>query len=115
SQYQKFLKRYGFPELLTIEGTPEVIRTVKRDIDDLGTLGLTTISDVGKRVEVQFDECLMCLECVNACPEKALTVMEGTDQPTIILDQSLCNGVACRRCERACPEKCFGLESFFIE
>jgi methylamine methyltransferase corrinoid activation protein len=115
SQYQAFLKRYGFPELLSIEGEPDVIRTVRRDIDDLGTLGLVTISDIGKRVEVKYDECLACLECVNACPENALTVLEDSQPPTVVLDQSLCNGVACRRCERACPEKIFGLENFFIK
>lgn len=115
SQYQAFLKRYGLPELLTIEGAPEVIRTVRRDIDDLGELGLITISDVGKRVEVKYDECQACLECMRSCPENALTVREDTQPPSIVLDQSLCNGVACRRCERACPEKRFRLEDFFIK
>lgn len=114
SQYQTFLRKYGFPELLTIEGTPEVVKTVNRDIDDLGRLGLVTISDVGQQIEVQFDECVVCLECLNSCPENALRVMEDADPPKIVLDQSLCNGVACRRCERACPEKCFQLDNFFI-
>lgn len=114
AQYQKFLKKYGFPELLTIEGAPEVVKTVNRDIDDLGRLGLVTIPDVGQQIEVQFDECVVCLECVDACSENALQMIEDTDPPTLVLDQSLCNGVACRRCERACAEKCFQLEKFFI-
>jgi methylamine methyltransferase corrinoid protein reductive activase len=115
SQYQAFLRRYGFPELLTIEGSPEVIRTVRRDIDDLGRLGLVTVPDVGQIVEVHFDECTACLECVESCPEKAIRYLEGSDPPVLILDQSLCNGVACRRCERACPPKGFSLERFFAE
>jgi methylamine methyltransferase corrinoid protein reductive activase len=115
SQYQAFLRRYGFPELLTIEGSPEVIRTVRRDIDDLGRLGLVTVPDVGQIVEVHFDECTACLECVESCPEKAIRYLEGSDPPVLILDQSLCNGVACRRCERACPPKEFSLERFFVE
>ncbi len=41
-------------------------------------------------------------------------IVEDAESPTIVLDQSLCNGVACRRCERVCPEKLFRLESFFI-
>lgn len=114
AQYQKFLKKYGFPELLAIEGNPEVVKTVNRDIDDLGRLGLVTIPDVGKEIEVQFDDCVACLECVYSCSENALRVSEETDPPTVVLDRSLCNGVACRRCERACPEKCFQLENFFI-
>lgn len=114
SQYQKFLKKYGFPELPTIEGTPEIVRTVRRDIDDLGELGLTTISDIGQRVQAQIEGCIRCYECVNSCPEEALMIMEDAGSPTLVLDQSLCNGVACRRCERVCPEKLFRLESFFI-
>ncbi|MCX5862709.1 MAG: methylamine methyltransferase corrinoid protein reductive activase [Desulfomonile sp.] len=115
SQYQKFLKKYGFPELPTIEEIPEVVRTVRRDIDDLGELGLTTISDIGQRVQVQIEGCLMCHECINSCTENALMIVEDAESQTIVLDQSLCNGVACRRCERVCPEKCFKLESFFVE
>jgi methylamine methyltransferase corrinoid protein reductive activase len=115
SQYQKFLKKYGFPELPTIEEIPEVVRTVRRDIDDLGEFGLTTISDIGQRVQVQIEGCLMCRECINSCTENALMIVEDAESQTIVLDQSLCNGVACRRCERVCPEKCFKLESFFVE
>jgi len=114
TQYQAFLSRYGFPELLSIEGAPEVIRTVRRDIDNLGNLGLITVPDVGQVVKVQFDECTACLECVDSCPEKAIQHLEGSDPPILMLDQSLCNGVACRRCERACPQKRFTLEDFFV-
>jgi methylamine methyltransferase corrinoid protein reductive activase len=114
SQYQMFLKKYRFPELLHVEGSPDVTRTVRRDIDDLGRLGLVTISDLGLQIERQFDGCLLCLECIESCSEHALRVIEDTDPPTIVLDQSLCNGVACLRCERACPEKCFQLSNFFI-
>jgi ferredoxin len=114
SQYQTFLRKYGFPELLAIDGNPQVIRTVNRDIDDLGRLGLVTIPDVGQQIEYQFEGCVACLECVESCPEHALRIIDDTDPPTIVLDQSLCNGVACRRCERACPEKGFLLDNFFI-
>ncbi|MGB6063821.1 MAG: methylamine methyltransferase corrinoid protein reductive activase [Desulfomonilaceae bacterium] len=115
AQYQAFLKRYGFPELLTIEGLPEVIHTVHRDIDDLGYLGLTTVPDIGQVVKVQFEGCIACLECVNSCPENAIRLVEDSEPPLLMLDQSLCNGVACRRCERACPQKGFKLEEFFIK
>lgn len=114
AQYQTFLRKYGFPELIPVEGDPVVIRTVKRDIDDLGTLGLVTIPDLGLQIERQFEGCVACLECIQSCSERALQIREDTDPPTIVLDQSLCNGVACRRCERACIEKCFQLSNFFI-
>jgi methylamine methyltransferase corrinoid protein reductive activase len=114
AQYQKFLKKYGFPELLAVEEEPEIVRTVRRDIDDLGRLGLTTVSDVGLVIKRHFEGCVACGECVETCPERALQLVEGSEPPLLILDQSLCNGVACRRCERACPEKGFKLEDFFV-
>lgn len=114
AQYQKFLKKYGFPELVAVEEEPEIVRTVQRDIDDLGRLGLTTVADVGMVIQRHFEGCVACGECVETCPERALELLEGSDPPLLILDQSLCNGVACRRCERACPEKCCKLEDFFV-
>jgi methylamine methyltransferase corrinoid protein reductive activase len=114
-QYQAFLDRYGYSPIPSIEGAPEVIRTVKRDIDDLGRLGLTTIPDIGREVAVRFEGCVACGECLNVCPEKALRIVEDEDQVVLVLNHALCNGVACRRCERACPEKGFSLSRFFIE
>ena len=58
SQYRKFLKKYGLPDLLPSEEVPEVIRTVERDIPDLGRLGLTTITDIGERLEQVFEGCV---------------------------------------------------------
>ena len=113
SQYRKFLKKYGLPDLLPSEEVPEVIRTVERDIPDLGRLGLTTITDIGERLEQVFEGCVACEQCLEECPESAISLDDATDPPTVLLELSLCNGVACRRCERICPEKVFRLDSFF--
>ncbi len=113
SQYQEFLARYKIPIPLNLEGTPEVIRTVRRDIDDLGRHGLMTISNMGQDLRTQYSDCVECLECVRRCSEKAIRIVEGSDPPSFVLDQSLCKGLACRRCERVCPEKCFDLKDFF--
>ncbi len=115
SHYRKFLKRYGLPDLLPVEGTSEIVRTVKRDIDDLGRMGLTTITDIGKHAEINAEGCVACMECAEECPENAISVMEDSEPVSLVLEQSLCNGVACRRCERACPEKVFDLNRFFIK
>ena len=112
SLYRKFLKKYGFPDLPLPGAAPEIVRTVKRDIDDLGQMGLTIISDIGGKVRAIMKGCTACMNCVEECHENAL-VMAETDPVTIVLDQALCSGVACRRCERACPEKCFDLSRFF--
>jgi methylamine methyltransferase corrinoid protein reductive activase len=44
SDYRNFLKKYGLPDLPPVQDTPEIIRTVKRDIDILGRTGLTVIT-----------------------------------------------------------------------
>ncbi len=115
SLYRRFLKKYGFPDLPPPGAAVEIVRTVKRDIDDLGRMGLTIIPDIGGKVRAIMKGCTACMNCVEECHENAITIDIETDPVTILLDQALCSGVACRRCERACPEKCFDLSRFFAK
>jgi methylamine methyltransferase corrinoid protein reductive activase len=110
-QYQKFLTRYGLPTLVDVADLPEVIKTVKRDIPDLGVMGLKIISDIGQRKTIVFDGCLGDAKCVVECPEKALQMKRRGDNFEITINMALCNGVACMRCERVCKEKTFDLIS----
>jgi len=108
-QYQKFLKKYGLPEIKQVEGRPEVIKTVKRDIPDLGQMGLKIVSDIGRIRSSRFDGCIGCEACVTECPENALKMETENEDFRILISLALCDGVACRRCERACKEKVFDL------
>ena len=110
-QYQKFLTRYGLPTLVEVADLPEVIRTVKRDIPDLGVMGLTIIPDIGEKKTLVFDGCVGDAKCVVECPENALQMKRRGDSFEITINMALCNGVACRRCERVCSEKSFDLIS----
>ena len=106
--YQKFLKKYGFPQLPEVTATPEVIKTVQRDIQDLGELGLDIIEDIGQRRHMLLEGCLGDAACVAACPENALAMEDvGEKGCRVTINLALCDGVACRRCERACKEKQF--------
>ena len=109
NQYQKFLKKYGLPALQEVTDTPEVIKTVKKDIPDLGVMGLKIITDIGERKSVCFEGCIVCGECIEECPENALSLEELEESCAITINLALCDGVACRRCERACGEKVFKL------
>ena len=109
AQYQKFLKRYGFPALQEVTTAPEVIKTVQRDIPDLGLMGLKIISDIGDKRTFMFEGCLGDGACVAACPESALEMEAAGNGFQLTIDLALCDGVACRRCERACSEKDFDL------
>jgi ferredoxin len=97
-----------------VEEPPEIVRTVKRDISDLGRLGLTLVTDIGQVVEMGIKGCTSCMRCVEECPESALSIVAENAPPTFALDVSLCSGMACKRCERACPEKVFELDHFFV-
>ncbi len=108
-QYQKFLKRYGFPPLPETISTPEVVKIVERDIQDLGEMGLSVIADIGQRRNIMFDLCFGDTACITECPENALQISELQDGFEITINLALCDGVACRRCERVCKEKIFNL------
>jgi NAD-dependent dihydropyrimidine dehydrogenase PreA subunit len=88
---------------------PEVIKTVQRDIPDLGLMGLKIISDIGEKRTFRFEGCRGDSACVAACPENALEMEAAGDGFQLTIDLALCNGVACRRCERACSQKGFNL------
>lgn len=108
-QYQKFLKKYGLPPLEEVSAIPEVIKTVEKDIPDLGLMGLKIIPDIGQRKTVFFEGCLGDWACIEECPENALEMEEQDGKFGITINLALCDGVACRRCERACTEKGFDL------
>lgn len=111
-QYRDFLKKYRFPDLPVPEGTPKVFRRFKRDIDDLGRYGLTTLEDIGRKITMPIIGCISCLKCVRECPAEALSFEErGTSKLT--LNESSCYGAACRHCERVCPVAVFVLNHFF--
>lgn len=49
AQYRRFLEKFGLADLPPVQGAPEIVHLVKRDIEDLGKMGLTTITDIKRR------------------------------------------------------------------
>jgi methylamine methyltransferase corrinoid protein reductive activase len=113
NQYQQFLKKFGLPPLKETEMIPEVIKTVQKDIPELGIKGLEIISDIGENKTVAFEGCIGCEACIEECPENALYMEEEEGDFSIIMDLARCNGLACRRCEKACQEKVFLQKKFY--
>lgn len=111
--YREMLRRYRLPDLPPVVDPPQVIRTAKQDIDDLGRMGLVTLERIGRVAVLPLDGCIGCLTCVRECPAHAISVCAGTHPPTLSLTHALCCGVACRRCEPGCPTKVFHLNAFF--
>ena len=115
STYRKFLKKYGFPDLDRTSTTPEILRMATRDIDELGRKGMAAITNIDDKAEAHMEGCTACTLCVERCPAHALTLETVSSPPALWLEQSLCQGVACRRCERVCPEKVFVLAHFWSD
>jgi len=111
--YQRFLRKYGLPELDQDFSQPEIIHTVEQDINDMGKQGLITLTDIGQKLVTQMQGCVACHTCVNECPETALHISFNQGLAYMNLDQSLCDGVACRRCERVCQDQVFHFNQFF--
>ncbi len=100
------LALYGIQEFPQPHPSPELIRVAKRDIIEIGPMGLTVVDSVGTELSLDFPAgCLGegCRKCLNECPEAAARI-EGADQnERIVIRSDLCNGTACRRCESECP------------
>ncbi len=111
--YRDMLQRYQLPDLQPMDKMPEVVCSLKRDIGDLGRLGLVTLEQIGRVTALQLEGCLAHMTCMESCPTGAISMDMTTQPPTISLAYALCNGVACRRCEPACEPKVFHLEAFF--
>jgi methylamine methyltransferase corrinoid protein reductive activase len=107
NQYQQFLKKFGLPPLKNTEMIPEVIKTVQKDIPELGIKGMEIISDIGEHKTIAFEGCVGCEACIEECPEEALALEEEEGKFSITIDLARCNGLACRRCEKSCQEKVF--------
>ncbi len=112
-QYHQFLKKFGLPPLKEATSISKVIKTVKKDIPELGTMGLTIVSDIGEQKTTVFKDCTGCNACVEECPERALHMQEEEGDFSIAINLALCNGFACGRCEKVCQEKVFYLKKLF--
>jgi methylamine methyltransferase corrinoid protein reductive activase len=114
-EYHMFLKKFGLPPLKEGGAVPEVIKTVKQDIAELGIRGLKIISDIGEQKTIVFEGCIGCDTCVDECPEKALYLDDKQGCFSITMDLALCNGLACRRCEKVCQENVFVQKHFYCD
>ena len=113
-QYRTFLKKFGLPSFKEVDVDPEVIKTVEKDIPDLGKMGLRIISDIGQRKTTGFPGCTGCSAWMEDCPENALALKEEGEDFQITLSLALFDGFACMRCERACSEKVFNLINLML-
>ena len=100
------LALYGIQSFPPPHPSPEVINIAKRDIIEIGPMGLTVVDSVGTELSLDFPSgCLgeKCRKCLSECPEGAVRVGTEGEVELISIRSDLCNGTACRRCESECP------------
>lgn len=100
------LALYGIQDFPKPHPSPELVRIAKRDIIEIGSLGLNVVDSVGTELILNFPAgCLGddCRKCLNECPEAAARVEVVDQNERIVIRSDLCNGTACRRCEAECP------------
>jgi methylamine methyltransferase corrinoid activation protein len=110
SAYNEMLDIYKLPHIPLTPVRSTVERRVKRDIEDLGRLGLAVLKDPGTILRGVLEGCTECGTCVSSCPEKALRLESRDPWPVAIIRSDLCSGTACKRCEMACPNHVISLK-----
>ena len=112
--YNKAFKRSGKPAPFSPVGTP-------RGYTRLAMRGLATSNKIKHavialpngapygRVNIDTDNCTICLSCVSACPAGAL--QDNPDAPQLLFREDAC--LQCGICVATCPEKVIKLEPQF--
>lgn len=108
--YNDMMKMYRLPPVQTECVDSSVERLVKRDIPDLGKLGLTVLEEIGMSLTSSLEDCVLCRRCIEECPEDALTIEQENDATIARIQSDRCGGTACRRCEIICPKKTLRLK-----
>lgn len=108
STYRQWLLKYGFQDMPPIEEDPKIHRLFERDIADSGDEPIKTV-DISNTMTARFDKCIYCMECVNNCPENALSL----NNDEFNLRSDLCSGLGCLRCVRNCMQNAFKYDQFY--
>ena len=112
--YQKSPKRAGQPAPFSPIGTPRgYTRLAMRGLAASNKAKQTIIAlpdgaPYG-RVNIDTDNCTICLSCVGACPAGAL--QDSPDAPQLLFREDAC--LQCGICAATCPEKVITLEPQF--
>jgi len=114
TSYNDMLDIYGLPHLRLEPVKATIVRKVRRDIPDLGSMGISVLHDPGTILSAELDGCIQCGKCVESCPEDALAILDEEPHPRAAVRSDLCLGTACKRCELVCPEHVMKIRSLKV-
>lgn len=102
--YDQMLELYNLPPLPKTLEHVSIEKRVSKDIEEVGSGGLSILKEIGIILEVPVEKCVYCKKCVKECPENALEIVERDSQRIAKYDSQKCLGTSCRRCVGVCPE-----------
>lgn len=113
--YNEMLELYGLPPLPKTLEHVSIEKRVSKDIEQVGSGGLTILKEIGIILEVPVEKCIYCKKCVQECPEAALEILEIDDKRVAKYDSQKCLGTSCRRCVAVCPESAIDVTKLKIK
>ena len=108
STYRQWLLKYGFQDIPPLEENPNIHKLINRDIEYSGENPIKTV-DISNYKKSCFDNCIYCMECVDNCPENALSL----NAEEFNLRTDLCSGLGCLRCQSSCKQNAFKYNQFY--
>jgi methylamine methyltransferase corrinoid activation protein len=103
--YNRFLKIYKLPVLPPMFSEPRIEKCTWMDIAETGAPGIRMVDDIGVTLEEIAPGCIMCHQCEEECPEKAISSVQNNGIPVVRYSTKKCLGTACKRCVKICPVK----------
>jgi methylamine methyltransferase corrinoid protein reductive activase len=114
SEYNNMMEVYDLPHIPDPKTDPEVIRVSATDLPDIEGRKITTLENAGTVLAGEIKGCIACENCVDECPEDAISIVKNGDMFFGTIQSDRCAGTACRRCERICPENVLKITPFKI-
>ena len=107
-KYEEWLSKYDFQSLPSLNENPKIYKLYERDISSESEKSMKTI-DISNTMKTYFDNCIYCMNCVNNCPENALSLQNNEFN----LRSDLCSGLGCLKCMTNCKENAFKYNKFY--
>lgn len=105
--YNMHLEEAGIQTIPAVSKKADIHRVTEKDVEDLGSKGLTVVRDMDTELVGIFDGCNGCKKCQRMCPESTLKV--DKDWKVHVMTKK-CMGTSCYRCQYVCPQKVFKYE-----